>query len=561
MPWSKLGDWLAPSLPSGGGALPRGPGRLAEAVAWAAGVAAVLALAHRFRYVVDLTDEAFSIAMPYRVALGDRPFVDEISIQQTAGMLLLPFVWVYTKLTGGTAGIVLFCRGIHLLYKALAGLAVYAAARRLLRHRASAVAVGFVPFAFVHFGIPNVGYNLLGTVLTTAATFLSAAGVAGAAPNRRALFLSGLAYALAAFAYPPMIVGPALGLVVLLLCAPSQRLAALGAFVLGGAVGVLLVAPTFAFGGAAGVRRSLAFGIHDPKPAWPRMKAVLEATWAGVPWIYKWAAGALVLARLLRARIATAVLVPPIALALLLWFKEQLGTWQGTQLTVIYLALFAPALLLVAQPDARVWRAALVVLAPSLACGVACGAFSTNGPLSACLGLHAAMVLFVLLATRALEQARAERTYALFPALAALYVLVSATFDYVYRDAPIAQLDTRVTSGPFRGLHTTADRAQMVAELEQLMRRLDRPGGHATMLYDRPGMYLFTRMPPAARCVWEVPWGEQQGLVDYWRSRANGLGVVVYAKGSGRGPAFDPIAAVADRKVAETPRFVAYAEK
>src|SRR3990167_1511710 len=58
-------------------------------------------------------DEAFYISMPYRFILGDRPFVDEYNISQTAGFFTLPFIKGYLYLKGSTEGIFLFARYLH----------------------------------------------------------------------------------------------------------------------------------------------------------------------------------------------------------------------------------------------------------------------------------------------------------------------------------------------------------------------------------------------------------------------------------------------------------------
>ena len=54
---------------------------------------ALVALAFTWRRLflgIDLNDEGFYVAVPYRFALGARPFVDEMNILQTAAVLRLP---------------------------------------------------------------------------------------------------------------------------------------------------------------------------------------------------------------------------------------------------------------------------------------------------------------------------------------------------------------------------------------------------------------------------------------------------------------------------------------
>ena len=69
----------------------RGAGRLPTLLAVLVGLVVVGFVWNRYLYGTELTDESFSIALPYRFVLGDRPFVEEVSIQQTSGILLLPF--------------------------------------------------------------------------------------------------------------------------------------------------------------------------------------------------------------------------------------------------------------------------------------------------------------------------------------------------------------------------------------------------------------------------------------------------------------------------------------
>ena len=82
----------------------------------AVGAVVVALLIRRLRFGVDLTDEAFYVAMPYRFFVGDQPFVDEILIQQTAALMSYPLVAGFVETTGGTDGIVLFLRQAHLVF-------------------------------------------------------------------------------------------------------------------------------------------------------------------------------------------------------------------------------------------------------------------------------------------------------------------------------------------------------------------------------------------------------------------------------------------------------------
>src|SRR5277367_4384469 len=77
----------------------------------------VAVLYSRVFFGLDLVDEAFYLALPYRFFLGDRPFVDELNVAQAFTFLTYPIVRFYLALTGGKVeGLVLFTRHLYLLW-------------------------------------------------------------------------------------------------------------------------------------------------------------------------------------------------------------------------------------------------------------------------------------------------------------------------------------------------------------------------------------------------------------------------------------------------------------
>jgi hypothetical protein len=532
-------------------------------VAWIAGLACLLAVLHRFRLGCDLSDETFSIALPYRFVLGDKPFVDEISIQQTAGLVLLPFVWLYVKLTRGTTGIVFFVRLVHLFFfKGLSAGTVYALARRWLKLRSVAIAVAFVPFAFVPHSIPNVGYNVLGMTLLTAGTFATAAAANEPLrrPRERLLFFAGMAEGFMAFAYPPMAVAPLVATPLVPACLGRERIRGTAAFVLGGLAAVGCLLPGLAWGGIAGVRRSLGWGVHAGQAHdLAHLKLVLASFWAEVPAFAGWAVVALVLAGVLRSRALAIVAVLGTVLAAVSSFRDPALTpvILAAIRIVTYLGLLAPAFVLVARPSWAVVRGSVLVVVPAFAAGAAAAFTSTQGIAAASLGLLPAAVLAVVLSARALEHAKVDPVAAMLPAFALAFVLVVRAYDFVYRDDVLPRLTAEVTSGPFKGIYTTADRAQLFHELEQVTHKFDRADGRILILYENPGLYLFSKMRPSAICVWEVPYADQEGLLSNWQHYPRGSGLVVKVKGSGVG-AIDNVLAPPEKKLYETPHLVVY---
>jgi hypothetical protein len=553
-------EWLRATF------LPGGRQRLAVALAWAGGIACLIALLHRFRLGADVSDESFAIALPYRFALGDKPFVDELSIQQTTGVMLAPFVWVYVKIMGGPTGIVLYSRFLHFVVKGLAGLCVYATARRWLKHRAAAIAVGFLPIAFVPGCIPNVGYNVLGMALLTAGTFLCAAAAAAEPGARfRLFFLGGLCQGLTAFAYPPMAPAPIFATLLVFVCTPNRRFAALGAFVAGGAAAAALTLPSLGFGGIAGVKRSLGpWGGVDAvvAPVAPavKMKGVIDALMKEAPSVLPFAAIAVGIAWVLRSRSLTTILTVGALVAALLASHDVPRDSVANSHNVICVAFLAPILLLLARPSAKVVGGAVLVVGPSVVAGLCAGYSSSQGWIASAMGLHATMVLSALLAVRALEKARADALFCVLPPMAVMLALVVNCYDFVYRDGPLATLTETVKRGPFKGIRTTTERARAFAEYSGIIDRYGDPRGRTLVLYESPGYYLFSKSPPGAHGVWETPYGDMDGMLHYWQKFTNGHSIVIRIKGGGSG-VLDPILTPRDRLIEETPHFVVYRDR
>lgn len=554
-----LGEWLRWAF------WPPGRQRLPVVVAWMAGLAALVALAHRFRLGADLSDESFSIALPYRFALGDKPFVDELSIQQTTGILLAPFVWVFLKINRGPTGIVLFFRVLLFLLKGISALAAYATARRWVKSRAVAIAVAFVTFPFVQASIPNVGYNALSMIFVTAGTFFSAAAVAESGSRTRLLFFAGLCHGFAAFAYPPIAPAAILAAMLVFVCMPDRRLEAFGAFVAGGITVAVLVLPSFRHAGIAGIKRSMVpWGGVDvvvaPVDPITKFRGVIDATSKEMSSVAPYAAIAAAFAAVLRVRWLTIVIVGGCLVAALLASHDLPRDAVIGSHTIITTGLFAPVLLVVARPDPKIVGGAILVMLPAGVAGLFAGYASSQGPIAAAHAFHALMVLSVLLGARALEQARADAMACLVPAFALTAALVVHDYEFQYRDGPVATLTETVKRGPFKGIRTTPDRARVFAEYSAIIDRYDDPQGRTLILYEHPGFYLFSRRPPGGHSVWEAFYGDTDGVFNYWQKYVNGHSVVIRVKGSGTG-VLDAKLMPRERLIEETPHFQIFRDR
>lgn len=124
-----------------------------------------LGLIWRCRYGYASNDEAFYLTIPYRLLQGDALLTEEWHLSQLSGLLLMPAVWIYTALTGGTEGILLFMRCVCVITQTAAAVFLYSRFKADSRLGAAAAALGFV--LFIPLSICALSYNSMGILFLT----------------------------------------------------------------------------------------------------------------------------------------------------------------------------------------------------------------------------------------------------------------------------------------------------------------------------------------------------------------------------------------------------------
>lgn len=488
------------------------PPPLLATVAVAVAVVALAFAWHRLFLGVDLIDEGFYVAVPYRFALGARPFVDEMNILQTAAFFSFPFVKVYVWLTGGATGIVLFMRHLYLVWSVLVASVAFLGLKRVVRWE-HALLASLVCATLVIATISDLSYNTLGAGLLVIAMGLGARALVGGGRDRW-LAGAGAAQALAALAYPSLLVVLPVSVACLALAARERRRRALRAFVAGACAALLAEALLLASFGVANVTRCVRYQLSD----WNRLNsdagpAKLGSVVNGVvghlglyPMIVVCALAVWLAYR--RWPIARVVLVlAPLAL---LPFGEQLVS-GGDGFAVIY-GLAAPYfyLFVPAQGRSRATRLLVWGYLPALAAGLVTGYTSAAGWLQMDVGLLPAMVLSGIFLALGLAPRDGDPT-ALRRALPALGVAclagilaVTVVYEYQFlpRAVPYARLSATIRGGPYAGIRATPVRA---AYLEQLRADLPRVAGASDRLlifYQEPAFYLFWPHRVATNSVW-----------------------------------------------------------
>jgi hypothetical protein len=536
------------------------PGRRLSAgtnAAIAAVAVVVVAITYwRLWYGVDFTDESFYVAVPYRLALGAKPFVDETSVtQQTTAILLYPFVRAYYAVTGMT-GIVLFVRHLQFLLSLLVAFSVYRSLRLFLDRRL-ALPIALTAVVFVPFTIHSLSYDSVGSSLLTAGCFLGVRSLVDPWPRTSRLG-SAVCLGLAAFAYPPLLIPVAACVAIRLALAPGRRLRealehgtvalglpALGLAGLAASVGLSTVVADYRhsseFLGQAGGVGKLRLILHQTERTLPHWGLLLPAVlFLWLAWRYRRDAAVIALAAL------PLLVLPPRV------------TFFTTSLNfVAHLGWLAPALFVLVRGRPGAKLLFLVVWVPSFVAGATTAYSSANGAVNFGVGGFPAAIVATVFLVWAFEDAirRADaRVLALSPALLVLGLLVWSDTIPVYRDGNLSALSTRMQSGPYAGLATTPWKRTWI---DGLQKDLERYESWCTILFfdDFPAGYLLTEAKPDTNGAWvatvapQLQKPYQDALLRYYRGRGYPDVVVLmrripYTRHTGRSdyyPSSDPL--------------------
>ncbi len=479
-------------------------------VAVGAAVGALALMALRLRYGVDFRDEAYYAALAYRFALGDRPFVDEMSLFQLPAMLTFPLIKAWVAVTGGTNGVILFMRAAWLVFAAGIAAAAFLFLRTLVRWEVALIA-SLVAVVAVPFDIPSLSYDSMGAGLLALGMLVGAWTVVHGR-SRRWLAAAGVLHGFAVFAYPTLVLAVLAYAAALVVLYRRRSPGPLGAYVGGGAVVAALLAAIVLGGGVGNVARDWAYvsrlggyaggGAKIARIAW-------QSFWffAHQPLFVAALAAGVGLSLLLPHRGRWAILLPVVAVFPVRYVPTHiLATYAVTLLGIVALAVgpFAKR----GGPLAR--RLYLWGVAPAAVAACVTAYTSSNGLVSAAIGFFPALFALPGLLALVLPADGAKGTVgeAALPWALAGVLLVTvahlAVYEYrgVYHDSPVRYLSAEVDGGPFAGLRTLPETARFDAQLRADVARYVRPGENVLFFDNLPAGYLYAGARPAANALW-----------------------------------------------------------
>jgi len=582
-------------------------------LAVASALAAVIFTWSRLFVGMDLRDESFYVLEPWRLVLGDRPFVQGQNPFQLPALLEYPFLKLFGLLRGNDpTGLILYTRHLYLLLMIGVAVAVFLLLRRLVRWQL-ALAISGVSLTYIFWHTPQLSYNTMALAFLTLGVVFGA-WVAVLGKGRGYALASGAAFSLAVVAYPTLLfVMPFFA--VLLVLAHGRRAAAVlaqGAFAdppdpdgpptghsawravsawaAGAAlvlvpVGALLV--SFGLGNVRRSWQSTVAGAHSFGELGGVAKAVnvLQGVWWQVTLRPIVIALALLIYLLYRRwpRLGRALLA---GVPVVLWFSVE-GLSLVTASFVVVYVLLAPYFFLFVPREKRETGARLLIWAwaGALVAAAITAYTSASGWVNSTVGLASAMMVSGLFLAWALEAVAAPEPLtdevvgasevdrspvggaqwlALVVLVAVVAVTIAFQFQFQQRDVPYSELTSRFDSGPWWGIKVMAKRRALMDSFAAALHATSRPGDSLFVFYEAPGYYLYWRGPIASYTTWLWP-GQPGSLppqeIAYFRDNRVVPSLVVRALGPGR-PTPSQIASGSEelgyRAVLTLPGFVFY---
>lgn len=111
-------------------------------------------LLYRITLHADNMDEIMNLNIAYRIVLGDIPFYHIQETYQFGALFMVPFLWLFVKLTGGTTGIILYARVVYIVVLVICAIVTY----RLLRNYMDKTNAFFLSYNVCFFELLSLFY-------------------------------------------------------------------------------------------------------------------------------------------------------------------------------------------------------------------------------------------------------------------------------------------------------------------------------------------------------------------------------------------------------------------
>lgn len=458
-------------------------------------IALFLLVFNKIQYGVDLTDEAYSNAIPYRFALGDVPFIDEIAPQQTSSFLLFPIIKIYTLLFG-TEFLILFMRYMYLLFALVIAFIIYKTIEEHIGAKSSLLVSLFVVFC-TPFGAFYFDYNRLAYLMFSAGCFI---GIL----KRDKLFWSGILHGLTIIAYPFFAIPCAIFFLIQVFRVRSIKtihyiygsLIPLSAF--------LAIVCYIGFDKLLEITWSMKAGIQGG--SLDKLNNLFLEIWHRIQYkkiILLFCVAAFVLFKKYKqASLALLIIV------LIPIFAFEIPIYLVTPWYVIFYSLFAPYLMLFVKKENIFLKSIFLgIWIPSFIAGVITGLISANGAMNFGVGIVPGVLVTSIILICIVKEGASDfhnNISALIPATI-LVILLVFPYGFVYSEGSYFKLTEKIESGPYKGLYTSSEKKQYLTSIMQDFDKFKSEKGKVLFFDFFPAGYLYTTMKPASNSVWLLP--------------------------------------------------------
>lgn len=500
---------------------------------------AILLSYRRIFFGVDFSDEALSIAIPYRFLFGDRPFVDEFTLGLIPSSLLMyPFVKLYVFLTGGAEGIMLFMRHIYFISKISLAALIFVTLRKKLQWQI-ALLVSLPAVAIGLLGIQNLSYNTFGAGFFTAGCFWALWVIYNnKKPNY--LYLSGFFHALAVFSYPTFLIPIILFNVILWM--QTKKTQCLWGVYLALLLISLMLLPFLISAGWETLSANIEYvkSFRGPVRQFGGITKLLQIhrdlryDYAYPGWtmliIGAIAVGLKKLPKLFRSTL----LFMPLIVMLLTISGGHLA--QSPVVASMEYPVYYGLLTLLLLPFIFHLKFAkqlfYLLWLPSAVAGITTGWTSGTGYLSVAIGFFPSIfitsifliITFIGISQKGDRNLNLKKFVFIIPALV-MFILIFLQYSAVYRDDKIAELNTKIDAGPYKGIFTTKEKTAYIQNMVQEIQNSLTSQEKKILFYGVcfPAGYLFVPLRPAANTVClrthsaSFPFINLQSTIDYYQ--------------------------------------------
>lgn len=175
-------------------------------------VVSFVLLLYRITLHADTHDEIINLNISYRYALGDIPFYHCWDAYQGGDIFLAPFLWIFTKVTGGTTGIVLYSRILYVGILVICAWLTYHVFKKYLDKR-NAFFLSYVIVFFEFYSLFYLWYDSTALIFLLLGDLAIVKALDQCDTDKQRycyLFLAGIAHCcmvIAYFAFIPMALG------------------------------------------------------------------------------------------------------------------------------------------------------------------------------------------------------------------------------------------------------------------------------------------------------------------------------------------------------------------